>query len=625
VSFSPVKQVLKNYILNPNAEVDVSGWTTFADGAVATPGDMTGSSPNTTWARNTSSPGTNLSDFLLTKSSGASRQGEGAVYTTLALNASDLGRVLEFSFDYKVASGTYVDDALQVWAYDVANATAIQLAPVNIKNVSTWTSMRCTFQTATNATTYRIGFFIPVTTDSANTIQFCNFYLGRQQKSIGSIVTDWVSYTPTGSWVTNTTYTGMWRRVGDTMEIDLKIATSGAPTAANLTVNLPSGYSIDTAKLTQSNNYKIFGVGTINDNDSADLFCAAGYNSTTSIAIMTYDDGATGLTIGNVSATNPITFAASDYITVKLEGIPISGWSAGAELSSQSAEGRVVAARYYLGSSVTGTADAIAKYNTLVYDTHSAYNTTTGLYTCPVPGYYAVNASMYLLNSSSPNDDYIDLQRDGVAYARAFGHKSTSEAAGESFSSLSDVLYCNAGQTLAIYVNGDASHDQYAGLQSAINIFRLSGNQTIAASETVAAAYSSSAATAVVSGNAIPFATKLYDSHGGYNTSTGVYTCPVSGKYQVTATTLTASVSTSAGEVYGITVTQAGSASVVREGVYDRAQATVTKPFYAGVNASFNCIAGDTLTVKWSENIGAVNLSADGNQNHLEIIRVGNY
>ena len=39
-------------------------------------------------------------------------------------------------------------------------------------------------------------------------------------ESQDEIFTDWVSYTPTGAYSTNTTYAGKWRRIGDTMEVN---------------------------------------------------------------------------------------------------------------------------------------------------------------------------------------------------------------------------------------------------------------------------------------------------------------------------------------------------------------------------------------------------------------------
>jgi len=141
------------------------------------------------------------------------------------------------------------------------------------------------------------------------------------------VPSDWTSYTPTGSWTTNSTYTGYWKRIGDSVCLDLKVALAGAPNAANLSFNIPSGLTIDSAKQSHSNNYKIYGMGTINDDSGNDKQCSVSYNSGgTSLTVMNYDDGTGGIDIGNVSATNPITFANNDFVTVRAENIPITGW-----------------------------------------------------------------------------------------------------------------------------------------------------------------------------------------------------------------------------------------------------------------------------------------------------------
>jgi hypothetical protein len=68
-----------NYIENPDAEVDTSGWTTYADAAGESPVDGTGGSPTTTFTRTTTDPLIGTGSFLLSKDA-ANRQGEGFSY-----------------------------------------------------------------------------------------------------------------------------------------------------------------------------------------------------------------------------------------------------------------------------------------------------------------------------------------------------------------------------------------------------------------------------------------------------------------------------------------------------------------------------------------------------------------
>lgn len=76
-----------------------------------------------------------------------------------------------------------------------------------------------------------------------------------------STVTDWVSFTPTGTWTTNTTYTGQRRKVGDTLEIQYVATLSGVPNVSGLTFDIPSGFTVDAAKISAGE--MIFGTGTI--------------------------------------------------------------------------------------------------------------------------------------------------------------------------------------------------------------------------------------------------------------------------------------------------------------------------------------------------------------------------
>jgi hypothetical protein len=63
------------------------------------------------------------------------------------------------------------------------------------------------------------------------------------------LVSNWTAWTPTGTWVSNTTYTGFRRITGDTAEYIVKVALTGAPTAATLNVTLPATDTIDATKL----------------------------------------------------------------------------------------------------------------------------------------------------------------------------------------------------------------------------------------------------------------------------------------------------------------------------------------------------------------------------------------
>jgi len=154
-------------------------------------------------------------------------------------------------------------------------------------------------------------------------------YLGLA-RNIGStqLISEWTSYTPTGSWTSNTTYTGKWRQLGDTAEVQVRLALSGAPTAASLTVNLPSGLVIDTSKLAGGTTQVELpnSDGSMRDDASYNGFVKAFYDSTTSVGIRS-PSTATAHTLVIVNSTTPITWAANDSIDVTFR-VPIVGWTA---------------------------------------------------------------------------------------------------------------------------------------------------------------------------------------------------------------------------------------------------------------------------------------------------------
>ncbi len=150
------------------------------------------------------------------------------------------------------------------------------------------------------------------------------------------VLTDWISYTPTGSWVTNATYTGKYRRVGDTMEVQVHIALSGAPSGSLALVSIPTPFVIDTTKLVNTTNAKqSHGMGTMVCAGVGDYLLNIAYRDTTSVRPVSFtitgypNNGVAATGVGDVgiSATVPATFAAGDVIDMMFK-VPIVGWTA---------------------------------------------------------------------------------------------------------------------------------------------------------------------------------------------------------------------------------------------------------------------------------------------------------
>ena len=211
------------------------------------------------------------------------------------------------------------------------------------------------------------------------TIDGC--FLGKNVAVKGAAISDWISFTPTGSWSTNTTYTGQYRQVGDTYEILYKIAVTGAPTTATLTVNLPNSKSFDTTKMNFDDNSQTkVGLGRLRDSgtNSYTIVPVATSSSPGLLTIQYEDDAAAAVAENNnVTQAAPITFASGDAITVRAT-VPISGLSSNISLASSS---RFFISSYLAnGSRVTGSdPTALGQYRSYLRNASaSTYTETNG-------------------------------------------------------------------------------------------------------------------------------------------------------------------------------------------------------------------------------------------------------
>jgi len=136
------------------------------------------------------------------------------------------------------------------------------------------------------------------------------------------LVSDWTTYTPTGSFTTNTTYTGKYRRVGQSLEIDVLLAFAGAPNATSLDVNMPtnpatgSAFVIDPTRMgaANPNPNTHLGIGLAVDNGTNEHMLRLLYNTTTTSRAVLYVTSGASATETSVTQINPFTIGNTDQI-----------------------------------------------------------------------------------------------------------------------------------------------------------------------------------------------------------------------------------------------------------------------------------------------------------------------
>lgn len=620
-----------NYLSsNPDAEGNAtSGWATYSDAAAASPVDGTAGSPSATWTTSSSLPLRGSYSFLLTKGA-TNRQGDGASFD-FTIDKSDKGKVIQGSFDYAISSGTFADDDVSVWIYDVTNGALIQPAPYKLKNHSVDAEkFGFEFQSSSSSTSYRLILHIASTSASAYTLKFDNFNVGPNAKLYGSPVTDWVSFTPTGAWSTNTTYTGKWRRVGDSMEIRVDVSLAGAPTSASFTVNLPSGYSIDTTKVNSTGaGRENFGAAVALDSGTTQHVGIVTYNSATNIYVLGENDGGNPWT-----QAVPFTFGASDSLSLNFK-VPIAGWGSQV-IMSQDASTRAVAASYVMSGnqSISSGGTSVLVWNSRTDDSHGMVNTSTGVVTIPVPGRYRVEAVYQFSTSGTVSTGTAggDLRKNSTAVATRSVKGDHTVAVNLAPIVLTYEGECVAGDTFdvrATQTGNGAAMNVVGGSDGArLVVTRLSSPSQIAASESVVARYTSNAGQSISNGSTaiVDFEDVDYDSHQSVTTGgSWKFTAPVSGVYQVTAAILYGTASFT--QANGAFLNLYKNGSIYSESGQVRAGFTGSQSMHPHFTETIRLLAGEYIDVRTSHSESAARslTSATPGYNRITIQRIGNY
>lgn len=591
-----------NYISNPDAETNTTGWATYADAAATTPVNGTAGSPTVTFTRTTSSPLRSTGSFLITKDA-ANRQGEGASYD-FTIASADKYTVQTVKFSYEVASGTYADGDLRVYLYDVTNSALIEPVGYSLYNTSVNGKHQAVFQ-STSSTSYRLIFHTASTSAVAYTVKIDDVEVGPQVKARGPITTDWTSFTSavtSGVGVgTPASSVAYWRRNGDSVEVTGSFVT-GTVASSLVSVSLPSGMSIDQNKLgvtnTTANPGERRGIWTGTAADIQGNVVTAPSTSTTLLYF-----GANNANTGRLTPTNGSSILGSTQNVTYQYTVPIAGWGSSQVLSSDE-DGRVTALVLTQAATISTTNGGTVIFTVVTKDTHGAFNTGTGIITIKVPGDYALGSSI-IGNSGTI---HLQLYINGVWHSK-FGSTNAAVTGGSQI-----LTNLKAGDTLEF--KGDSTNGlgySAGAYRNILSLHRLSGPAQIAASESVIASYHLSANFAATTAIPINFDTKETDSHGAVTTgaTTWKFTAPISGQYLVTPTT------TSAGGVF-MFVYKNGS-------VFKNLQNAATSNGGGG-SVLVPLLATEYVDIRPASNATMTGgTKSTGGVSNIQIIRVGNY
>jgi hypothetical protein len=525
---------VENYIQNPSAEVNTSGWVTYSNASSSRPVNGTGGTPSVTLVRQGS--GLQLSgnySFLFTTAGTTRGQGFSTDFT---IDKKDLAKVLNIQFDYMLNSGTFVagtsssDSDLICYLYNITDGILMEPSSFKLLSSSSTISDRfqASFQTTATATSYRLIVHC-ANTSAALSMLFSNFKISPSTYTYGTPITDWSAYTPviTG-FGTCSNISFFSRRVGSDLQVRGAFLSG---TASAVTASISIGYgggssnvTSDTTKLgTTVNN--IVGQMGYNQGSAAsfNVLAPATNQSYVQLGIQATGNAGTtpalGTTLGGGGASYSVHFM-----------LPIVGWSSSVQTSDQT-DTRICAASGRFGTlGITGTLQTLP-LTTVVKDTHGAVSGNTVV--IKVPGIYRIAARASI--STSTADMYFQSFVNGSIVGSSYSSGTISRDV-----TVDDTTELKTGDVVNFSTQtGSGTATMTGAGYTSWSVTRISGPSAIAANETIAMSASKSAAQTI--SNSVTTEITGYDSsvnidtHGTFNPSTGRYSIQAAGLYRVTA------------------------------------------------------------------------------------------
>jgi hypothetical protein len=630
-----------NYILNPDAETDTTGWALYNDGATATPVDGTSGSAsgNVALSRSTTDPIRGAAHFLLTKSNAASIQGQGVSYD-FTIARADQAKVHAISFEYKTSSNFTAGDSsdIRVYVYDVFTGVFCPVTPNTIQgNGDNYQKFYGTFQSSAGSRSYRLIFHV-ATSDTDNwTFAFDNVVVGPQTAALGSPITDWdtsLTFTPvSAAFGTLAASNIQSRRIGGDIHVRGWF-TAGTTAASTASITLPIG--IDTNRISTTTNKQRIGTATALNTSTGDVYSELAIffdGSTTGSVYITDQQGTT--TNQLVKRNGSDVLGTGCTLTFEFS-YPASGLSSNV-LMSNDADTRVCVARYYstAGQSIPDNTETIIDFATKSYDTHAAVTTgASWKFTAPISGYYRVNLNVDFVSSTAwtiGESAYFTLKKNGTtfSYPATTRLHVTGANAGVSLNG-SDIIQLNAGDYISLYVaqntGGSLALDTTGG-SNFVSVERISGPSAVMAAERVFARYSTNTAQSISNNSAtvVNFEDVTTDSHAAVTVGASwKFTAPRADVYRVSSiVSLASDAGWEVGETAYIALYKNGSIYSYLNRFICQATATMTVSMNGSDEVSLN--AGDYIQIYVYQNSdGAIALDGGTEQNRVSISAVGN-
>jgi hypothetical protein len=515
-----------NYIDNSDFETDINNWT----------GDT-----NLVLAHETAAPLRGTGSLKITKGA-VDASTQSITSDTFTLDSADLAKQLVISFDYDFSDADYADDDAKVRVIQDPAGTPVTIE-VNGAGIKAGKGTHYTrFQTDSTETDYALEIYWEDTGTAQVIAYIDNVIVGPKEIAYGTPSVNGITFTATGGWNDGSqTYTGSYDRLANKAIIQFKCLETGTPPAAtNFYFDVPSNLNVDTSALfDEASNGAIYVVGSghvFDTSASARYPVVVYYDKLNDIFVPKVINAAGTYGVeAFITSAVPMTFAANDAIICTVE-VPILGWNNTSAMSSDLGQRNVILSLIDAdptSAAFDGTTNLIFASTSDYYkDTTGSYNATTGIWTCPESGWYDIKGSANVGGTEASNDSVIlGVLVNGSTLARGL-ERISNTALASNYVDVQVPLLLTAGDQVSLRIAATLASPSISTGNGAVHKFsivKLASPQTIFETEREHARYTSNAGATVTAGSPIIFEDLVVDSHGSYNSATGIYTAASSG------------------------------------------------------------------------------------------------
>lgn len=670
-----------NLITDGNGEAGTTNYIEGSYSAATRPsGTFTASSGAGAFAisTTTTNPLDGTNSFLLTKSSGASRQGR-AVERTISIASKYQGRTMEAFIDYRIVSGSFVagsngssptDSSLIFYIAQSPNGSTWTFTePQNFKLLSNSTTLSDQyvgqFQVLSDTTQVKIIAYVAETANSDWVLELewglrPTIYSSIQTRGPVGTIIPFGSVTPPqgflycdGSAVSRAQYSKLFTTIGTsygsgdgstTFNLpDLRgvfLRGAGSQTFGSVTYSgtlgtkqndqfQTHGHSVSdpghTHTLRRGPNtdayYNMVG-GTSGEerrweiNSSQSTPTSPINSSGTNLSVTSPNSGRTG------SETYPANVSVAYHICYDDGTVEIS----------DGYDGRIFAAYANRASNLTiNTSATDVLFDTVINSSVISINTSTGECTILSAGWYEFTSNIRIdSGGSAPGQMVFEYVVNGGS--NIVGAPTDFVANKAYYFNPTFLNEFKANDKIKLRITSATNASTLIGGQNGWFIKKLSGSQTTSIGSRVSARYENSVAqsipaSSVTNNTVVDFATKKWDTHNAVSgTGSGVggswkFTAPFAGEYQISLSVRSATGSWSAGQEWSALIFKNGTYN--NQAYYMSTQNTASYSIAAIGTQSVELNAGEYISVGVYQNSGgARNTDNNPATNWIEIKRI---